>query len=181
MAIPSVSPPHTAAEPGAERIDVSVVIPVLDEAETVQPLADQVTQVLDEVGRSCEVIFVDDGSRDSTVERVRQAHAEDGRVHLVRLRRNFGKAAALCAGFDVSHGDLVVTMDGDLQDDPSEIPTLIEKLESEDLDLVSGWKQQRQDPISKRLPSKLFNWVTRKLARIDLALQEPPASGYLLG
>ena len=168
MAIPSVSPPHTAAEPGAERIGVSVVIPVLNEAETVQPLADQVTQVLDELGRSCEVIFVDDGSRDSTVERVRQAHAEDARIHLVRLRRNFGKAAALCAGFDVSHGDLVVTMDGDLQDDPSEIPTLIEKLESEDLDLVSGWKQHRQDPISKRLPSKLFNWVTRKLARIDL-------------
>jgi len=151
-----------------EGVDISVIIPVLNEAETIQPLADQVTAVLDDLGRSCEIVFVDDGSRDDTVERIRRAHEADARIRLVRLRRNFGKAAALCAGFDVSRGSLVVTMDGDLQDDPSEIPKLVEKLESEDLDLVSGWKQQRQDPVSKRLPSKVFNWVTRKLARIEL-------------
>lgn len=168
MAIPSLSSADIEADQRPERVDVSVVIPVLNEAETVQPLADRVIAVLDEMGRSCEIVFVDDGSRDGTVERVRNAHEADGRVRLVRLRRNFGKAAALCAGFDVCRGDIVVTMDGDLQDDPAEIPRLLGKLEEEDLDLVSGWKQQRQDPVSKRLPSKLFNWVTRKMARIDL-------------
>ncbi len=168
MAIPSVSSADSAVDARPERVDVSVLIPVLNEAETVQPLADRVLAVLDELGRSCEIIYVDDGSRDDTVDRIRRAHEADQRVRLVRLRRNFGKAAALCAGFDVSCGDLVITMDGDLQDDPEEIPKLIEKLEEEDLDLVSGWKRRRKDPVSKRLPSKLFNWVTRKLARIEL-------------
>ena len=168
MAIPSVSRTDTGVDARPDRVDVSVVIPVLNEAETVQPLANQVIGVLDGLTRSCEIVFVDDGSEDDTVERIRRFRESDERVRLVRLRRNFGKAAALCAGFDASRGDLVVTMDGDLQDDPDEIPKLLEKLESEDLDLVSGWKQQRRDPVSKRLPSKLFNWVTRKLASIDL-------------
>ena len=168
MAIPSISTGDAVTNRDSDSVDVSVVIPVLDESETVQPLAEQVTEVLDALGRSCEVVFVDDGSQDDTVERIRQARDRDPRVRLVRLRRNFGKAAALCAGFDASQGALVVTMDGDLQDDPAEIPNLIEKLESEELDLVSGWKQQRQDPLSKRLPSRLFNWVTRKLAHIEL-------------
>lgn len=168
MAIPSVSQTDTEADHQVEPVDISVIIPVLNEAETIQPLAEQVTTVLDGLGRSCEIVFVDDGSRDETATRVRRAHEDDPRIRLVRLRRNFGKAAALCAGFDVSRGDIVVTMDGDLQDDPGEIPKLLEKLDSEDLDLVSGWKRNRQDPVSKRLPSKIFNWVTRKLARIDL-------------
>ena len=168
MAIPSVSPTDEEVVAGPEVIDVSVVVPVLDEEETVQSLAEQVLAVLDGLGRTSEIVFVDDGSQDRTVERIREAHLADPRVRLVRLRRNFGKAAALCAGFDISNGDLIVTMDGDLQDDPAEIPRLLEKLDAEDLDLVSGWKQQRQDPISKRLPSKLFNWVTRKMAQIDL-------------
>jgi glycosyltransferase involved in cell wall biosynthesis len=168
MAIPSVSDTDQETTARPDAVDVSVVVPVLNEGETVQILADQVLSVLDSLGRSAEIVFVDDGSQDDTVERVRAAHDADPRVRLVRLRRNFGKAAALCAGFDVSRGDLIVTMDGDLQDDPAEIPKLLDKLESEDLDLVSGWKQQRKDPISKRLPSKLFNWVTRKMAQIDL-------------
>ena len=95
-------------------------------------------------------------------------HGVDSRVKLVRLRRNFGKAAALCAGFDACSGAIVVTMDGDLQDDPREIPRFLEKLEREDLDLVSGWKKKRHDPISKRYPSLLFNWATRKMAQVDL-------------
>jgi len=168
MAIPSVSPTDEEAAVGPDVIDVSVVVPVLDEEETVRALAEQVLSVLDSLGRSCEVVFVDDGSQDHTVERIRETHIADPRVRLVRLRRNFGKAAALCAGFDVSRGALIITMDGDLQDDPTEIPRLLEMLDAEDLDLVSGWKQQRKDPISKRLPSKLFNWVTRKMAQIDL-------------
>ena len=168
MAIPSVSSSDLATESQSDAVNVSVVVPVLDEAATVETLAQQILSVLDDIERSCEVIFVDDGSGDATVERIRAAHQKDSRVRLVRLRRNFGKAAALCAGFDACRGRLIVTMDGDLQDDPNEIPKLIEHLETEELDLVSGWKQERQDPVTKRLPSRLFNWVTRKMARIDL-------------
>jgi glycosyltransferase involved in cell wall biosynthesis len=149
-------------------LDVSVVVPVLDEEGTVGELAAQVAAVLDGLGLPFEIVFVDDGSRDRTVERVREARERDPRVRLVRLRRNFGKAAALSAGFDHCSGRLIVTMDGDLQDDPAEIPRLLAELEARQLDLVSGWKRQRRDPASKRLPSKLFNWVTRRLAGVDL-------------
>ena len=125
-------------------------------------------EVLAGEGRSFEIIFVDDGSSDGTPERVKEIHADDPRVKLVRLRRNFGKAAALCAGFDASSGEIIVTMDGDLQDDPHEIPRFLTKLEEEQLDLVSGWKKKRHDPISKRYPSLLFNWATRKMASVEL-------------
>jgi glycosyltransferase involved in cell wall biosynthesis len=147
---------------------VTVLVPVLNEAESVTELAARVAAALDELGLTFEIVFVDDGSNDGTARRVREAHERDPRVKLVRLRRNFGKAAALSAGFDCSRGAIVITMDGDLQDDPAEIPRLLTKLESEELDLVSGWKRQRRDPVAKRLPSKLFNWVTRRLAGIDL-------------
>jgi glycosyltransferase involved in cell wall biosynthesis len=155
------------AHPLAE-LDVSVLVPVLDEEGTVAELASRIAEILESLGHSFEILFVDDGSRDTTVEQVRQARKRDSRVKLVRLRRNFGKAAALSAGFDHSSGRLIVTMDGDLQDDPGEIPRMLAALEDGDLDLVSGWKRRRRDPLSKRFPSKLFNWVTRKLARVDL-------------
>ncbi|HEX9942141.1 MAG TPA: glycosyltransferase family 2 protein [Thermoanaerobaculia bacterium] len=160
---PSVEPAPEPAE-----LDVSVLIPVRDEAATVGELAARVAAVLDRLGKTFEVLFVDDGSRDGTVERVREARARDPRIKLVRLRRNFGKAAALCAGFDHSNGRVIITIDGDLQDDPEEIPRFLATLEEEDLDLVSGWKRRRQDPASKRLPSRLFNWVTRQLAQVDI-------------
>ena len=149
-------------------VDVTVVVPVLDEEGSVGELAARVAGVLDRTGRSFEIVFVDDGSRDGTAQRVREARERDPRVKLVRLRRNFGKAAALSAGFDHSAGRLVVTMDGDLQDDPEEIPRFLALLDEQGLDLVSGWKRRRRDPVSKRLPSRLFNWVTRKLAGVDL-------------
>jgi glycosyltransferase involved in cell wall biosynthesis len=157
-----------AAQPQPEELDVSVLVPVLNEADTVGELAARVAAVLEGLGRSFEIVFVDDGSRDATPQRVREARERDPRVKLVRLRRNFGKAAALCAGFDHSSGRIVITMDGDLQDDPDEIPRFLSTLEDQDLDLVSGWKRRRQDPVSKTLPSRLFNWVTRKLAQVDL-------------
>jgi len=157
-----------AAEGSAAELDVSVLVPVLDEAETVEELGSRVAAVLDALGLRFEIVFVDDGSRDGTAERVRSAHGRDGRIKLVRLRRNFGKAAALSAGFEHSRGRIVVTMDGDLQDDPDEIPRLLAMLETSDLDLVSGWKRERRDPAAKRLPSRLFNWVTRRLAGVDL-------------
>lgn len=149
-------------------LDVSIVVPVLDEAETVEELARRCVATLDALGFCFEIIFVDDGSRDKTAERVRAARARDPRVKLLRLRRNFGKAAALSAGFEASRGDIILTMDGDLQDDPDEIPRFLAAIESEALDLVSGWKHQRRDPLGKRLPSKLFNWATRKLAGVAL-------------
>ena len=149
-------------------VDLSVIVPVLDEEGSVGELAARVAGVLDRTGRSFEIVFVDDGSRDGTAERIREARERDPRVKLVRLRRNFGKAAALSAGFDHSAGRLVVTMDGDLQDDPEEIPRFLAMLDEQGLDLVSGWKRRRRDPASKRLPSRLFNWVTRKLAGVEL-------------
>lgn len=160
---PSPPPVTTTGAP-----DISVVVPVLNEVDTVGELSRQVAEVLAGEGRSFEIIFVDDGSSDGTPERVKEIHADDPRVKLVRLRRNFGKAAALCAGFDASSGEIIVTMDGDLQDDPHEIPRFLTKLEEEQLDLVSGWKKKRHDPISKRYPSLLFNWATRKMASVEL-------------
>ncbi len=149
-------------------LDISVLVPVLNEQDTIAELSAQVSQVLDGLGKDFEIVFVDDGSVDRTCDRVREANQADPRVRLVRLRRNFGKAAALCAGVDASRGDILITMDGDLQDDPAEIPRFLEMLESEELDLVSGWKKKRHDPISKRYPSRLFNWATRKMANVDL-------------
>lgn len=151
-----------------ETLDISVLVPVLNEEESVAELVQRLKTVLTELEKSFEIVFVDDGSSDGTVERVREEHDRDNRIKLVRLRRNFGKAAAISAGVEHSCGDLVVTIDGDLQDLPEEIPRFLEKLEGEDLDLVSGWKQNRQDPIMKTLPSKLFNSVTRSLAQVDL-------------
>ena len=150
------------------EIEVTVLVPVLNEQDTVVELAGRVATVMDRLDRSFELVFVDDGSSDSTVERIREAHSIDGRIKLVRLRRNFGKAAALCAGVDASKGRIVITMDGDLQDDPEEIPRFLDELESKGLDLVSGWKRERHDPIEKRFPSRLYNWTTRKLSGIDL-------------
>jgi glycosyltransferase involved in cell wall biosynthesis len=170
--IPHPSSPTAALTPPAPavpvEVDVSVLVPVKDEEESIRELATRVTAVLDQLGRSFELIFVDDGSADGTVQRIREAHTADPRIKLVRLRRNFGKAAALSAGFDQSRGRIIITMDGDLQDDPDEIPRFLETMEEKDLDLVSGWKHQRRDPVSKRLPSLLFNWVTRRIAGVDL-------------
>jgi len=166
LAVPPPAPPAPEAE--ASELDVSVVVPVKDEAESIAELASRVAEVLDRLGKSFELIFVDDGSRDATCAQVREARGRDRRVKLVRLRRNFGKAAALSAGFDHSVGRVVITMDGDLQDDPEEIPRFLAKLDGEGLDLVSGWKRVRRDPASKTLPSRLFNWVTRLLAQVDL-------------
>ena len=169
---PLMSPETVAApslaNPQAGELEISVLVPVLDEAGTVEELARRVAVVLDGLGRSFEIVFIDDGSRDGTPESVRAAHERDPRVKLVRLRRNFGKAAALSAGFEHCHGRLVFTMDGALQDDPDEMPRFLAALEERDLDLVSGWKHQRRDPASKRFPSRLFNLVTRRLAGVDL-------------
>jgi glycosyltransferase involved in cell wall biosynthesis len=142
---------------------VSVVIPVRNEQDDVEELARRIGEQLRE---SYEILFVDDGSTDATWERL-QRIAAPGKVRAIRFRRNFGKAAGLMAGFAASRGDLVFTMDGDLQDDPAEIPRFVAKLE-EGYDLVAGYKRKRHDPFNKVVASRVFNFVVRKLTRLDL-------------
>src|SRR5262245_9187641 len=148
-------------------IEVSVVVPVLDEVESLGVLHRELTEVLQHLGRSYEILFVDDGSRDGSFERIEKLALEDPRVRGLQLRRNFGKAAALAVGFREACGALVVTLDADLQDDPAEIPKLLTRLE-DDFDLVSGWKRERQDPRSKTGPSRLFIWVTGRMTGVPL-------------
>ncbi len=148
-------------------VEVSVVLPVLDEVESLLALHHELTETLERLGRPYELIFVDDGSRDGSFLTLEKLHREDGRVRAIQLRRNFGKAAALAVGFREARGPIVVTLDADLQDDPAELPRLLGRLE-EGYDLVSGWKQERQDPLSKTLPSRLFNWVTGRLTGLGL-------------
>jgi glycosyltransferase involved in cell wall biosynthesis len=147
---------------------ISVVIPAYDEAESLPELQRELTLALDTIGRPWEVIYVDDGSRDGTDEAIASLAAADARVSGVSLRRNFGKSAALAVGFRLVHGDHVVTLDADLQDDPHEIQAMLDMLERERLDLVSGWKQDRKDPWSKTVPSRLFNAVTSSVVGIRL-------------
>lgn len=174
---PVPDPGGTSAEIGPRGVEqtgldeapeVSVLVPVMNEEGSLAELFEGIERAFAGLGRSFEVIFVDDGSTDGTARVVRELHETDGRAKLVRFRRNFGKAAALTAAFEHSRGALLITMDGDLQDDPAEIPRFLEKLESEDLDLVSGWKKKRNDPLSKTLPSRVFNFFVRRVAKIDL-------------
>ncbi|HKB46214.1 MAG TPA: glycosyltransferase family 2 protein, partial [Ktedonobacterales bacterium] len=152
------APDTTPAQPdGAQqRLGISIVVPVYDEEESVVPLYDAVRAQLDEIGESYEIIFVDDGSRDGSFTVLRALHERDPRVRVIRFRRNFGKTPALVAGFAQARGDIVFTMDADLQDDPTEIPRFLEKL-AEGYDLVSGWKYPRHDPPTKTVPSYFFN------------------------
>ena len=149
------------------KIEVSVILPVLDEVESLGVLHRELTETLERLGRSYEILFIDDGSRDGSFERIEKLNIEDPRARGIQLRRNFGKAAALAVGFREARGDVIVTLDADLQDDPAEIPKLLARLE-DGFDLVSGWKQERQDPRSKTWPSRLFNWVTGRLTGVRL-------------
>jgi len=147
--------------------EISVVLPVLNERESLPTLYEELSTVLQGVGKPYELVIVDDGSTDGSVEFSRELVERDPSVTLVELRRRFGKATALQAGFRSARGDIVFTMDADLQDNPKEIPRFLEKLD-EGYDLVSGWKQNRQDPLGKTLPSKLFNFVTSRASGLYL-------------
>lgn len=148
-------------------LGISVVIPVYNEAESLREVQRELAEALGRTGKSWEVLYVDDGSRDGSDRVIAELASADRRVRGLSFRRNFGKSAALAVGFRAARGDWVMTMDADLQDDPSELPKLIEALEG-GYDLVSGWKMQRRDPISKTLPSRLFNAVTSKVVGIRL-------------
>ena len=146
---------------------ISVVVPVHDEEQSVEPLYEELRASLDPLDRPWEAVFVDDGSTDGSLGALTRLHAAAPNVKVVRLRRNFGKAAALAAGFRHAAGDVVVTIDADLQDDPAEIPRLLAKLD-EGFDLVSGWKVQRRDPLSRRIPSRIFNAVVGRVSGLRL-------------
>jgi glycosyltransferase involved in cell wall biosynthesis len=145
---------------------ISVVIPVLNEEESLRKLYNEISVSLNEYS-NWDIIFVDDGSDDNSGKIIQKIAEEDSRISLIRFLENFGKADALSEGFKLAQGDIVITMDADLQDDPKEIIPLINKIQ-EGWDLVSGWKKDRKDPISKKVPSKLFNLVTRLFTGIKI-------------
>jgi glycosyltransferase involved in cell wall biosynthesis len=147
---------------------VSIVIPLLNEEESLRELAQWIRRSCNGAGLTYEVIFVDDGSRDRSWEVIRTLIREDAHIRGIRFARNYGKSAALHVGFEATVGDYIITMDADLQDSPDEIPALVAMLRDEQYDLVSGWKKKRYDPLSKTLPTKLFNWATRKMSGIQL-------------
>ena len=146
---------------------LSVVVPVYNEERSIELLYDEVASALDPLGRVWEVVFVDDGSTDGSFGALTRLHARTPNVRVVRLRRNFGKAAALAAGFAQAGGDVIVTLDADGQDDPAEIPKLLAKLD-EGFDLVSGWKTRRRDPWRRRFVSRIFNTVTGWISGVRL-------------
>jgi glycosyltransferase involved in cell wall biosynthesis len=150
-----------------DRPRLSVVIPAYNEAESLPELHRELVATLESLGHPWEIVYVDDGSRDGSDEAMARLAAADPRVRGAVLRRNFGKSAALATGFRLARGEWVATLDADLQDDPAELPRLIEALE-QGSDLVSGWKQNRKDPVTKTLPSLLFNAVTSMVAGLKL-------------
>ncbi|EKB47535.1 glycosyltransferase family 2 protein [Cecembia lonarensis] len=149
-------------------IQVSLVIPVFDEQESLPELHNWISRVMDEYGLSYEIIFVNDGSKDRSWEVIQKLSSINPVVKAISFTRNYGKSAALDMGFSKAKGEVVITMDADLQDSPDEIPELYRMVIEDGFDVVSGWKKKRHDPISKTIPSKFFNWVTRVISGIKL-------------
>lgn len=150
-------------------MDISVIIPLLNEQESLSELESWIRRVMDENKFSYEIIFVDDGSIDSSWHTIQQLATRNHNIKALRFRRNYGKSAALNEGFKIVEGDIVITMDADLQDSPDEIPELFKIIMEKDYDLVSGWKKKRYDSkFAKNIPSKFFNWTTRNMTGIKL-------------
>ena len=147
--------------------DISIVIPLLNEEESLPELEAWIVRVMDENKFSYEIIFVDDGSKDGSWQVIENLSKNNEHVRGIKFRRNYGKSAALNTGFADAQGRVVITMDADLQDSPDEIPDLYKMIVSDGFDMVSGWKQKRFDPLSKTIPTKVFNWATRKLSGIN--------------
>jgi len=149
-------------------MDISLVIPLLNEEESLQELSDWIARVMQANGYSYEVIFIDDGSKDGSWKKIEELIAKNPHIKGIKFRRNYGKSAALNVGFEAASGAVVITMDADLQDSPDEIPELRKMILEGGYDLVSGWKKKRFDPITKTVPTKLFNYATRKMSGISL-------------
>lgn len=150
-------------------MDISVLVPLLNEAESLPELTAWIKRVMDANNFSYEVLMIDDGSTDQSWKIIQDLHAENENFKGIKFRRNYGKSAALNTGFEACQGDVVITMDADLQDSPDEIPELFRMIKEDDYDLVSGWKKVRYDSkLAKNIPSKFFNWTTRKMSGINL-------------
>lgn len=148
--------------------DISVVIPLLNESESLPELEAWIVRVMHANKYSYEIIFIDDGSTDNSWEVIGNLSSKNENIRAIKFRRNYGKSAALNCGFAEAKGDVIITMDADLQDSPDEIPGLYARIKDEKFDVISGWKKKRYDPITKTLPTKLFNWATRKMSGIYL-------------
>lgn len=162
-----MSRPYHNAEFQVAAPEISIVVPFFNEVESLPILYDRIVENVEKMQLRFEIIFVNDGSTDSSEAAISALMARDPRVRLIAFRRNFGKSAALSAGFKAVHGEIVITMDADLQDDPKELPRLIERVRA-GADVVSGWKQVRNDPVDKTLPSKLFNATVNKAFGLQL-------------
>ncbi len=158
----------TQTSRSAEAVELSVIIPVYNEEGNIQPLALVLRSVLDGINKSFEIIFIDDGSTDGTFQALRSLHETDRLCKAIRFRRNFGQTAALAAGFSHARGNIIVTLDGDLQNDPRDIPLLLEKIE-QGYDVVSGWRVRRKDNfLTRLLPSRCANWLISKITGVKL-------------
>ncbi|MCS6999216.1 MAG: glycosyltransferase family 2 protein [Aquificaceae bacterium] len=152
----------------SEKLYLSLVIPAYNEEENIPLLYERLKPVLERLGKEYEIVFVDDGSVDATWEKLKKIAEEDKRVKLIRFRKNYGQTAAMYAGFQHASGEVIVTMDADLQNDPEDIPALLRKLE-EGYDIVSGWRKERKDPfLSRRLPSLIANWIISRVTGVGL-------------
>lgn len=151
------------------RMNISVVVPLLNEEESLAELAGWIKEVMDKNGFTYEIIFIDDGSSDRSWQIIEEIHQENPAVKGIKFRRNYGKSAALQVGFAQTQGQVVITMDADLQDNPEEIPELYRMIMEEHYDLISGWKKKRHDPLlSKNIPSKFYNWIARRSSGIKI-------------
>ncbi len=149
-------------------MDISVIIALLNEEESIPELKDWIVDVMNKNNFSYEIIFIDDGSNDNSWKLIENFKEENSNIKGIKFRRNYGKSAALNKGFEMSQGDVVITMDADLQDSPDEIPELYRMIKEDGFDLVSGWKKKRYDPITKTIPTKLYNWAARKITKVKL-------------
>lgn len=149
-------------------MDISVIIPLFNEEESLPELASWIEKVMREQPFSWEVLFVDDGSKDGSWKLIEELNKQNPSFKGIKFRRNYGKAAALNTGFTAARGDVVITMDADMQDSPDEIPGLFTMIKDGGYDLVSGWKKKRYDPITKTIPTRLFNWTARRMSKIRL-------------
>jgi glycosyltransferase involved in cell wall biosynthesis len=149
-------------------MNISIVIPLYNEEESLPELTEWIAKVMHENSFAYEIILIDDGSSDNSWKTIQVLREKNSNIKGISFRRNFGKSAALNIGFHHAIGEVVITMDADLQDSPDEIPELYKLIAVDDFDLISGWKKKRFDPISKTIPTKLFNWVTRKMSGIEL-------------
>lgn len=151
-----------------KQLDISIVVPLYNEVDSLFELHEWIVRVMNAYKFSYEVIFVDDGSKDGSWDVVQQLYEKDKNVIGIKFQRNYGKSAALQKGFEAANGDVVITMDADLQDSPDEVPELYNMIMKDDYDVVSGWKKKRFDPITKTIPTKLYNWAARRLTGIHL-------------